>query len=178
MTANASQPPRVSSSIEGDTLRMNVDVPLDLVVPDTLILRGQGREVEISVGPRLLRSMEGHTGAVFTLAFSPDGKKILSGSGWPWGDRTLRLWDVDSGLEIRKFLAATDDPGPNTHGPREVPGEVHSLAFTPDGRQALSGGTGGIVQLWDVETGAEIRRLAGHTGTIYELAISPDGRRA
>lgn len=178
VTAKASKPPRVTSSIEGDKLRMNVEVPLDLVVPDTLILRGQGREVEISVGPRLLRSMEGHTGAVFTLAFSPDGKKILSGSGWPWGDRTLRLWDVDSGLEIRKFLAATDDPGPGTHGPREVPGEVHSLAFTPDGRQALSGGTGGIVQLWDVETGAEIRRLAGHTGTIYELAISPDGRRA
>ncbi|WP_406698839.1 sigma-70 family RNA polymerase sigma factor [Singulisphaera sp. Ch08] len=178
VAANAPKPPRVTSSIEGDKLQMKVEVPLDLVVPDTLILRGQGREVEISVGPRLLRSMEGHTGSVFTVAFSPDGTKILSGSGWPWGDRTLRLWDVASGAEIRRFLAATDDPGPSTHGPREVPGEVHSLAFTPDGRQALSGGTGGIVQLWDVETGNEIRRLSGHTGTIYELAISTDGRRA
>ncbi|SIO28820.1 RNA polymerase sigma factor, sigma-70 family [Singulisphaera sp. GP187] len=178
VTANPPKPPRVSSSIEGDNLRMNVEVPLDLVVPDTLILRGQGREVEISVGPRLLRSMEGHTGSVFSVAFSPDGTKILSGSGWPWGDRTLRLWDVASGVEIRRFLTATDDPGAETHGPREVPGEVHSLAFTPDGRQALSGGTGGIVQLWDLETGKEIRRLSGHTGTIYELAISPDGRRA
>lgn len=172
------KPPHVSSSIKGDSVKVDVEVPLDLIVPDTVILRGQGREVKLPIGPQLLRSMDGHTGPVFTAAFSPDGRRILSGSGWPWGDRTLRLWDVASGTEIRRFQAATDDPGPSTHGPREVPGEVHSVAFTPDGRQALSGGTGGIVQLWNVETGEEIRRLSGHTGTIYELAISPDGRRA
>ncbi len=157
---------------------MNIEVPLDLMVPDTVILRGQGRQVEISVGPRLLRQMKGHTGAVNAVAFSADGKRILSGSGWPWGDRTLRLWDVASGAVIRRFQPATDDPGSGTHGPREVPGEVRGVAFTPDGRQSLSGATGGIVQLWDVETGKEIRRFSGHTGTIYDLAISSDGRRA
>ncbi len=169
---------RLSSSIEGDHLRMNIELPLDLVVPNTVILRGQGRQVEIAVGPQLLRQMKGHTGAVNAVAFSADGKRILSGSGWPWGDRTVRLWDVASGAEIRRFQAATDDPGPGTHGPREVPGEVRTVAFTPDGRQVLSGATGGILQLWDVETGKEVRRLSGHTGTIYDLAISADGRRA
>lgn len=170
--------PRVSSSVEGDKLRINLEVPLDLVVPSTVILRGQGREIEIAIGPRLLRRMQGHTGPVSAVAFSPDGQRILSASGWPWGDRTLRLWDVASGAEIRRFQAARDDSGPATHGPREVPGEVYCLAFTPDGRQALSAGAGGLVQLWDLETGKEIRRFPGHTGTVYDLAISADGHRA
>ena len=106
--------PRVASSIDGDQLRMKIEVPLDLIVPDTLILRGQGRQVKIAVGPRLIRQMAGHTGAVNAVAFSPDGKRVLSGSGWPWGDRTLRLWDLSSGLEIRRFPAAADDTGPAT----------------------------------------------------------------
>jgi RNA polymerase sigma factor (sigma-70 family) len=176
--AKSLKEPRVSSSVEGENLRLNIEVPLERINPDTVILRGQGRQVELAVGPRRLRRFEGHTGAVNAVAFSPDAKTILSASGWPWGDRTIRLWDVASGAEIRRFLPATEDPGPGTHGPREVPGEVRGVAFTPDGRQALSGSTGGIIQLWDVATGKEVRRLSGHTGTIYDLAISPDGRRA
>ncbi len=176
--AKALKEPRVSSSIVGENLRLDIEVPLNRINPDTVILRGQGRQVKLAVGPRVLRRFEGHTGAVNAVAFSPDGKTILSASGWPWGDRTIRLWDLASGAEVRRFLPATEDPGPTTHGPREVPGEVRSVAFTPDGRRALSGSTGGIIQLWDVATGHEVRRLSGHTGTIYDLAISPDGRRA
>ena len=91
--------PRVSSSIDGETLRMNIDVPLDRVNPDTVILRGHGRQVELAVGPRVVRRFEGHNGPVSAVAIAPDGKRILSASGWPRGDRTIRLWDVAKGSE-------------------------------------------------------------------------------
>ena len=157
---------------------MNIVVPLNRVNPDTVILRGQGRQIEIAVGPRVIRRFEGHKGPVSAVAVAPDGKRILSASGWPQGDRTIRLWDVATGSELRRFLSDETDPGPRTRGPREAPGEVRAIAFTPDGKQALSGSTGGILQLWDLETGKEIRRFLGHKGSIYALAISPDGHRA
>ena len=79
-------------------------------------------------------------------------------------DPTLRLWDVATGKEIRSFAGHT--------------GEVSSVAFSPDGRFALSGSWDHTVRLWDVATGKEIRTFAGHTGRVNSVAFSPDGRFA
>ena len=70
----------------------------------------------------LVRQFEGHTQNVRVAVFSPDGRHILSGSQ----DGTIRLWDVGTGNELRRF------PGPNR------PGGVQTLAFSPDGKGFLA----------------------------------------
>jgi WD40 repeat protein len=101
----------------------------------------------------------------------------LSGSGWPQGDRTLRLWEVASGKEIRRFDMTGIPLNPEKSGPREAPREVYCLEFTPDGKQAAAGICGGAVGLWDVSTGKLVRQFEGHTGTVYGLAVSNKGDR-
>jgi WD40 repeat protein len=54
---------------------------------------------------------------------------------------------------------------------------VYSVAFNPDGRQALSGSSDATVKLWDVATGKEIRTFLGHSSIVYSVAFSPDGRQ-
>jgi WD40 repeat protein len=100
----------------------------------------------------------GHTSSVSSVAFSPDGKQILSGS---W-DSTIRLWDVATGREIRTFSGHTSS--------------VISVAFSPDGKQILSGSTDSTIRLWDVATGREIRTFSDSI-LIFSVAFSPDGRQ-
>lgn len=97
-----------------------------------------------------------------SVAFSPDGRLILTGTG-P-GDQTIRLWDLADGRELKML-------------PQK--GIVRSLAFTRDGHGALAAvnQNSGTVALWDLERRAEIRRFSGHTSPVTSLAISPDGRR-
>jgi WD40 repeat protein len=53
---------------------------------------------------------------------------------------------------------------------------VKSIAFAPDGRSVASGSDDGTIQLWDLASGKELRRLEGHAGTVYSVAFAPDGR--
>ena len=78
------------------------------------------------------------------LAVLADGRRALSGSG----DRTLRLWDLETGAELRRFEGHE--------------GRVSSVTLLPDGRRALSGSDDETLRLWDLETGAELRRFEGH----------------
>jgi WD40 repeat protein len=102
----------------------------------------------------------GHKGGVTSVAFSPDGKFALSGS---W-DKTLKLWDVASGKEIRTFYGHASD--------------IFSVAFSPDGKFALSGSYDTTLKLWYVESGKEIRTFYGHASDIFSVAFSPDGKYA
>jgi WD40 repeat protein len=111
-----------------------------------------------------VRRFEGHTGPVRRAALSPDGRLALSGSGYPNGDKTLRLWDVASGKEIRQFQGHTD--------------QIHGVAFSPDGRQVLSGGVDRTLRLWEVASGRQLQVFRGHTDVVNCIAFSPDGRHA
>jgi hypothetical protein len=102
----------------------------------------------------------GHSAATVAIAFSPDGKFVLSGSD----DRTMKLWEVSTGREIRTFRG--DDSN------------VTAVAYSPDGRLALSGSTDGTVKLWDMITGKGRRMLKGHSAAVTAVAFSPDNRLA
>jgi len=114
------------------------------------------------IGPPL----QGHTNPVTSVAFSPDGRRILSGSGgFLTIDKTLRLWDAATGKPI----------GPPLQGHTN---SVLSVAFSPDGRRIVSGSVDNTLRLWDAATGKPIGPpLQGHTSWVYSVAFSPDGRR-
>jgi hypothetical protein len=109
---------------------------------------------------RELRTFEGHTKAVWSVTYSPDGGRIASGAM----DGTVRIWDAESGRELRTLL-------------RGYAFHVFSVAYSPDGARIASGAEDGTVRIWDVESGRELRTLRGHTFSVFSVAYSPDGRR-
>ncbi|KAF7982115.1 hypothetical protein HWV62_29831 [Athelia sp. TMB] len=111
--------------------------------------------------PALQQIFEDHTDCVKSVAFSPDGRRIASGSD----DQSIRVWDAETCTLIAgPFVGHT--------------GRVESVAFSPDGQRIVSGSDDQSVRLWDAETGTPIAKpFKGHTGTVYSVAFSPDGRR-
>ncbi|MYH07778.1 MAG: T9SS type A sorting domain-containing protein [Rhodothermaceae bacterium] len=98
-----------------------------------------------------------HRDRVRTVAFSPDGTQLASGSG----DETIRLWNVAPGFLSRRIDGHT--------------GLVLSVVFSPDGTQLASGAADHTVRLWDLATGQEVRRFEGHSGTVSSVVFSQDG---
>jgi WD40 repeat protein len=106
---------------------------------------------------------EGHADWVVAVAFSTDGRTLLSGSH----DGTLILWDVASGRQLLSI------EGHRAHG---LPFEVVSVAFSPDGKMLASGSSDQTVRLWDANTGAQLRLFKG-VKYAQDVKFSPDGRR-
>lgn len=108
---------------------------------------------------RYLHRLRGHTSSVWSIAFSPDGNTLASGSP----DRSIRLWDVATGTEIGQPLIGHTD-------------FVRSVAFSPDGRLLASGSSDKTIILWDVEGHQPIGSpLRGHTDFVRSVAFNPDG---
>ena len=104
-----------------------------------------------------LKTLRGHTDIVRSVAYSPDGSIIATGS---WDD-TIRLWDGLTG-EYKKTL-------------RGHTGNVNSVAFSPDGLTLASGSGDDTIRLWNVETGNQKLEFNGRSYSIPVVAYFPDG---
>jgi WD40 repeat protein len=115
-------------------------------------LRVDGLEVEVF--PQL-----GHNSFIYSVAFSPNGKQIVSSSI----DNTIKLWDTETGKEIRTFSGHSSG--------------VRSVMFSPDGKTIVSGSADKTIKIWDVETGKDIKTFLGHSSGVNSVVFSPNGRK-
>ncbi|WP_326826011.1 protein kinase domain-containing protein [Streptosporangium sp. NBC_01756] len=105
-------------------------------------------------------TLTGHNDGVCSVAFSPDGKILATGSY----DDTVRLWEVATGTSIGRPLTGHNDG-------------VCSVAFSPDGRTLATGSGDDTMRLWDVGTRTPIGRpLTGHNDDVWSVAFSPNGK--
>jgi WD40 repeat protein len=132
----------------------------------TLAVGGNGFEefkwgeihlIDLSTG-RIVRTFQGHANKVMSIAFSPDGKRLVSGSA----DRTARIWDVATG-ECEHVL----------EGHTEA---VYGVVFSPDGRRLATASYDTTGRIWSVETGKLEAELKGHAKEVGCVAWSPDGQ--
>jgi WD40 repeat protein len=144
--------------------------------------------------------LQGHTQTINDLAFTRDGKHLVTGSD----DDTVRIWNLESGavriltghtdeiwrLELSpdgRFVASSgketavrlwDLQTGETRWIASHPGPVYGIAFTPDSRQIITGSRGDdLLRIWDVATGTLVRTIRTGLGPLNGLALSPDGRR-
>ena len=105
-----------------------------------------------------LHQLSGHTERVTSLAFSPDGKILVSGSY----DRTIRLWNV----RTRKELGTLEGHD----------SAVYTVAFSPDGQYIASGSKDNKIILWPLYSDESPRTLTGHSKEVFSVAFSPDSK--
>jgi WD40 repeat protein len=141
-----------------------------------------------------------HASSVFSAAFSPDGKLIVTASV----DGTAMVWDVATGAEVhilaghtagvnlavfshdgKLIVTASDDTtakvwdvatGAEVHTLAGHTDWVASVVFSPDGKLIVTASGDATAKVWDVVTGAEMHTLVGHTDVVYSAVVSPDGK--
>jgi WD40 repeat protein len=105
-----------------------------------------------------LLTLQGHTGWIRKVAFSPDGQTLVSSSE----DGTIKLWNLPSGEYQSTLCESTDS--------------VYGVTFSPDGQLLANGGNDCMIRIWDAVNGNCLQVLQGHTGGILCVHFSPDGK--
>lgn len=145
--------------------------------------KGDGAPGELQLwdwrASQLVQTLSPRRFTVWTAAFAPDGRRIVSGGGlYAGGSRLtngaphgeIQVWDVSTGCELFDLPGVSDN--------------VFGIAISPDstrvaaamGKSSSRAGQG-EVKLWDLDTGAEVLTLRGFPGPVHGVAFSPDGRR-
>jgi WD40 repeat protein len=143
-----------------------------------------GREVmetaELGIiGPsrhlRIGRSVVPHFGPVSAVAWSPDGRHVISAGEQ---DGVTVVWNARSGSAVRELRGHGADKKPVGGGFTYTAGGVHAVAFGGLGATVLTGGWPETVRVRDIETGVEIETIVGHGGLVTGVGLTGDGRRA
>lgn len=111
----------------------------------------------LPLGMKLICTLRGHTGYIGRIAWSPYGRILAS----PSYDKTIRLWDVETGKCLRTLEGHKD--------------RVISVAFDPAGSILASGGSDKTVKLWEIASGKLLQTLEGHQGWVSSVAFDPAG---
>ena len=106
-----------------------------------------------------MRAMFKHRGPVNKVAFSPDGRSLVSGSD----NCSVRIWNIRDGSS--KELPVTDDPG-----------YFLSVVFSPDGRYIAAGDERNSLWLWDSRTHKLVANWMGHGDWVWCVKFTPDGK--
>ncbi|KIM73866.1 hypothetical protein PILCRDRAFT_801778 [Piloderma croceum F 1598] len=143
--------------------------------------------------------LHGHKDAILSISFSPDGKRIVSGSR----DKSIRVWDAETGEMVsgpfeghtdqvwsvafspdgKRIVSGSKDKsirtGEMVSGPFEGhTDQVWSIAFSPNGKQIVSGSDDKSICVWDAGTGEMVSGpFKGHTYGVLSVAFSPDGKQ-
>jgi WD40 repeat protein len=148
----------------------------------------------------LINTLQGHSKEVYSVAISPDGKTLASGSY----DTTIKLWNLATGEQIRTLKGHSKGVAEVAISPnsktlasiswdttiklwnlatgeqiRTLKGHsspVLSVAISPDGKILASGSYDTTIKLWNLATGEQIRTLTGHSSSVLSIAFSPDGK--
>ncbi|KAK3947157.1 hypothetical protein QBC32DRAFT_97895 [Pseudoneurospora amorphoporcata] len=106
-----------------------------------------------------LQTLEGHSRPIESVAFSPNGQRLASGSG----DDTIKIWDPASGSCLQTLEGHSD--------------WVYSVVFLPDGQRLASGSADKTIKVWDPASGSCLQTLKGHSGCVGLVVFSPDSQR-
>jgi WD40 repeat protein/serine/threonine protein kinase len=125
-----------------------------------IVFTAEGASVhirDVDSGEEVLPPFHAHDVPIVTVAFTPDGKQVATGS---W-DGTVKVWDVGTGRLARTFVGS---------------GIIAWLAFSDDGTRLATASWDRMIKIWDTATGEGLRTLLGHDHRVLGVAFSPDGR--
>jgi WD40 repeat protein len=151
---------RTLAAAESDTRKSDNDTRIRLFVVPTGPAR---RTPPRTAAPEVVGEVtvfKGHGAGVLGVAFSRDGRFVLSGAD----DKFAMLWEANTGRSVMKFEGHE--------------ASVNGVAMSRDGKKALTGSDDKTARLWDVTTGKELLKLEGHEGGISQVAINFDASRA
>jgi WD40 repeat protein len=124
-------------------------------------------EVQLPQTWKCIKVLQGHEASVNTIAISPDGQALASGSQ----DKTVSLWNLNKTIRLWSLCSSEQPHILSGHS-----NWVTSVAISPDSNTLASGSTDGTIKVWNLHTGELVRTMDGQSTGIFSVAINPDGQ--